>query len=158
MFNSQESFSQHSQRLEYLSKEIDSINNGIAKIVTSENFFNGNELFSRREAVQYIKDFYGLRKKLQNENKESRGSFKIHLKCSFPNCGFHILCRKGRNSCFAFDESSSNLNHGIFDDEGSLIGLCTDWNGNDRLSTVLYIFLFYPILELFLYIYYFTIL
>jgi hypothetical protein len=135
VFSSQESFSALSQRIEFLSKELDNtIKHGITDKVTKENFFNNKEFFQSRTVAKFIKESYGLGKKLQHHtNRNQRGSSKVDLICCFPNCSFRIVCRKGRKSCFSFDEISSNLNHGIYDNEGCLVGLCTDWNS---ISTV----------------------
>lgn len=139
LFNTQESLSQLSQRVDYLSNEIKSNReNNITNKISKENFFHGNEYVNRALAVKYIKEFYGHGKKLKENMNVTRGCFKIDLMCSFPACQFRVVCRKGRKSCFSFDEQLSNLNHGVYDViNGCLVGLCTDYNRHDRLSTVL---------------------
>jgi len=96
------------------------------------NTFNGLEITERKIAVSVIKHYY----EKNNKNIIQRKPYsilKINFKCQFKDCIFSLCCKKSKNivssvKSYVIDIINSNLSHGVKDNNGNIIGLCTGIN------------------------------
>lgn len=89
------------------------------------DFFNGNRIVDRAEAIAYIKCHY------EQNNKKLvqfgyRNSKSILFRCADKNCLFRIVCKKTvKDSYFLYYRKGSFLTHGIGNsDETMNFGMC----------------------------------